>query len=79
MASVPQGSPLETSAIRAIEDQLAATLTETADEIEHSECFDSEERSEVYTILKAMLSDSTEHRDLLTRLAARQRKEVIDV
>ncbi|MGB2820239.1 MAG: hypothetical protein WBF17_04615 [Phycisphaerae bacterium] len=51
------------------EDQLAATLMATSDEIAHSDCLDAEERSEVYTIVEAILADTRVHRQTIELLA----------
>jgi hypothetical protein len=55
----------------ALEDGLAATLTETADDIAHSECFDHEQRAEVYTILRTLTANTAQHRAMAEILAAR--------
>lgn len=55
----------------ALEDGLAATLTETADDIAHSECFDYEQRAEVYTILRTLTANTEQHRAMAEILAAR--------
>ena len=44
-----------------LEDQLRATLAATADEVARAECFDEEQRAEVYSILHALKSDSERH------------------
>lgn len=44
-----------------IEDQLARTLAMAASEVAHSECFDSEQRSEVYAILDTLKADTQAH------------------
>ncbi len=55
----------------ALEDGLAATLTETADDIAHSECFDHEQRAEVYTILRTLTANTAQHRAMAEILAAK--------
>ena len=52
-----------------MEDRLVESLAETAGEFAHVECFDDERRSEVYTILQAMRSDSETHRATIELLA----------
>ena len=66
---------LDASAVRTIEAQLESALREVVDEIERVECFDSEQRAEVYTILQAMLSDCRAHRAVIERLPAEQAEE----
>ena len=70
MASAHIESPSDVSALPGIEHQLASALVETADEIRYVECFDDEQRAEVYAILQALRTDTEAHRamvDLLTR------------
>ncbi len=60
----------DVSLLAGIEHQLAAVLVETADEVKHVECFDDEQRAEVYAILQALRIDTEAHRamvELLTR------------
>ncbi|MCD6364446.1 MAG: hypothetical protein J7M14_01085, partial [Planctomycetes bacterium] len=51
------------SAAADVEARLAASLSETAGEVARSECFDDEQRAEVYVILDALRSDSKAHRE----------------
>ena len=53
-----------------LENQLAATLTQSADELDHAECFDPEERSELYSILKTLIDDTEAHREWIGRYVA---------
>ncbi len=55
----------ELSAVANVENNLAISLTETAGEVARTECFDNEQRAEVYAILDAMKSDSEAHRQVL--------------
>ena len=52
-------------AVSKIEDQLAGVLLRTTKEIAHSECFDDEQRAEVYTILQTLKADTCLHRDIV--------------
>jgi len=45
-----------------LEQQLAAALSETSEELAHAECFDTEQRSELYTILQTLIADTQAHR-----------------
>jgi chorismate synthase len=63
----------DVSLLAGIEHQLAAALVETADEIKHVECFDDEQRAEVYAILQALRTDTEAHRAMV-ELLARQLK-----
>jgi nitrate reductase assembly molybdenum cofactor insertion protein NarJ len=69
MASAHLESPSDVSALPSIEHQLASTLVETAEEIRYVECFDDEQRAEVYAILEALRGDTEAHRAMVDLLA----------
>ena len=48
-----------------LEETLAGALTDAADEVEHADCLDEEQRAEVYTILQTLKADIELHRGLL--------------
>ena len=48
----------EVSRMAGLEDDLAAAIEQAADQIAHAECFDIEQRAEVYSILHALQADS---------------------
>ena len=52
-------------------DKLKATLNETSDDVAHTECFDPEQRAEVYTILKTLKANSETHRAMVKMLVHR--------
>ena len=56
-----------------IEEQLAATLAKTLNDLDRAECFDEEDRSELYAILKAMKSETQSHQELLGQWVGRPR------
>ncbi len=58
-----------------LEDSLAAVLSETADQIAHTESFDSEQRAEVYTILNTLKANTETHRAMVKLLAAKIQKK----
>lgn len=60
------GGSVETLA--GVEQDLAATLSATSEEIAHSECLDAEARAEVYTILEAIQADSQVHQEAIRKL-----------
>lgn len=72
----PEQSALKGSikAAAGMEKQLAASLTATSDEVAHSEYLSVEQRSEVYSILDALRSD-TEHHKKTIRLLAGENEE----
>jgi Uri superfamily endonuclease len=54
--------------LRRLEDRLAAMLCDAAEEVEHMDCLDDEQRSEIYTILRALRADGEMHRGILAML-----------
>ena len=58
-------------ALEGAESKFAAALAATSEEMAYSECLDVEERSEVYTILEAILADTEAHRRTIKLLASR--------
>lgn len=66
-------SPLafDVSDLSAVEEQLASALSATSQEIAHAECFDAEQRAEVYAILQALQADTEMHRAILKVLLRR--------
>jgi hypothetical protein len=48
-----------------VEEKLAASLMKTKAIIAHAQCFDDEQRAEVYTILDALKSDCDAHRRIV--------------
>ena len=79
MTRTDVGFSKQLAEITKLEDQLAAALMRTADELAHTECFDDEQRAEVYTILDAMRSDSDAHRRAVGQWVSDQSGERSDV
>ena len=71
MTPAPGNTPADTSKLVNLEAQLAASLTEAADEIAHTETLDPEQRAEIYTILEAMKLDAESNRGLMKLLASK--------
>ena len=69
LASAHIESPSDVSALSGIEHQLASALMETAEEFRRAECFDDEQRAEVYAILEALRGDTDAHRAMVDLLA----------
>ncbi len=65
----------DVAGIHRLEDKLAATLIKTADEVAHSECFDAEQRAEVYTILEALKANTETHRAMAKQLAVKLKQK----
>ena len=51
----------DVSNVAGIEQQLALTLSIAAKAVDHMDCFDSEQRSEIYTILQTLRQDTAAH------------------
>jgi len=60
-----------------LETELASILAAMAYDVEHMECFDCEERAEIYTILHALQADTRKHSDTVSLLADRRRGEYV--
>jgi len=71
--------PIETTSLRDLEADLTSSLIETIEEIDHAESLDAEQRAEVHTILRAMLTDAVKHRALLEHWLARAAERGGDV
>ncbi len=77
MAGLP-GFGVYISEIASREDRLADALVKASDEVAHVECFDDEERSEIYTILQAIRSGTETHRTAIDLLARKLDRGVGD-
>jgi len=62
-----------------IEEQLAVTIGETSDEVAHTECFDTEQLAEIYSILDALKLGTEAHRTQVKLLAKRLKEKTADV
>ncbi len=58
-----------------LDDRFRATLTETSDDVAHSECFDREQRAEVYTILETLKANAETHRAMVKLLHSKLRED----
>jgi hypothetical protein len=67
------------SNIRKVEAQLTAALREAEDELSRAECFDDEQRSEVYAILSAIRADTQAHGEAVGRWVNDRTQQVYDV
>jgi len=76
MTEQGQYVPADISVVVAkIEDQLAGVLLRTTKDISHSECFDDEQRAEIYTILQTLKADTCLHRDIVGRWVSQSPRE----
>ena len=48
-----------------VEKQLAAVLGKSVDELNRTECFDMEQRSEIYTILTTLKAETQTHQETI--------------
>ena len=76
MTDNQQYVPADVSVKKAgLEAQLAAVLRLTTQQIAHSECFDDEQRAEVYSILHALKSDTEQHQTVIGRWVSHKMTE----
>ena len=63
-------APLGERAFQAakLESRIAGVLSRTTDEVAHSESFDEDQRSEIYTILSMIDADLNGHRSIADAL-----------
>jgi len=54
-----------------VEAGIVQALSDSADELAHSECFDQEQRAELYTILESIKADTANHQKMIDLLAAK--------
>jgi len=59
--------------MESLQEGLAATISQTSDEIAHIESLDTEQRSEVYAIIEAIRGNSQAHQTMVGQLAAKLR------
>ena len=59
------------SDIASVERKVSVALLDTVEEVEHSECLDSEQRAEIYTILQTLKAETKAHEPLIEKLASR--------
>jgi len=48
-----------------VEKQLVTVLGKSVDELNHSECFDMDQRSEIYTILTTLKAETQTHQETI--------------
>ena len=63
------GLQADLTKMTSLESGLAAALTQTSQEIAHSECLDTEQRAEVYSIIEAIKTNSQTHQVMVKQLA----------
>ena len=61
-----------------VESKIAESLSDTSDELAHSECFDQEQRAEIYAILQAIKTDTENHRKTVQLLARKMNEDIPD-
>ena len=59
-----------------VESKIAESLSETADELAHTECFDQEQRAEIYAILQAIKTDTENHHRTVQLLAKKMNGDI---
>lgn len=53
---------------------IGEVLAQTTEELAHAECFDQEQRAEIYAILQAIRNDTSNHRQIVELLAEKLRR-----
>ncbi len=53
------------------ESHIGDVLAQTSEELAHAECFNEEQRAEIYAILQALKADTSNHRQIVEMLAAK--------
>ncbi len=61
-----------------LEDKLKATIAQSSHEVAHCECFDSEQRAEIYTILETLKSNSETHRAMVKLITQKMKENLPD-
>ena len=69
-----QGNPQLTN----VESDIANSLLSTTEELAHTECFDQEQRAEIYAILGAIKTDTENHRQMIELVGDKIAKGVGD-
>ena len=75
MTDVKENESMYVSEAGSMEERIRASLMETSDDVAHSECFDAEQRAEVYTILETLRTNAITHRAVVELLSQKLRKE----
>ncbi len=64
------------SELVSVESKICNSLTETTDELARAECFDQEQRAEIYAILQAIKNDTDNHRQTIELLAKKLSEDI---
>ncbi|MBN1943387.1 MAG: hypothetical protein JW849_08860 [Phycisphaerae bacterium] len=56
------------------ESRIGDVLARTTEELAHAECFNEEQRAEIYAILQALRNDTLNHRQMVELLAGKLRR-----
>jgi len=56
-----QTTPPDLTALARLEENLADQLVKIQYELDHTDCFDDEQRAEIYTIVQALRDDTQAH------------------
>jgi hypothetical protein len=62
------------SELSSMEEHLVTRVRQTADDVAHTECFDTEQRAEVYAILETLKSNTQRHQTIAALLTQRLQK-----
>ena len=78
MAEADSQSYQGKSQLTSAESKIADSLATAAEELSRSECFDNEQRAEIYAILGAIKTDSENHRQMIKLVSDKAAKGAVD-
>lgn len=65
----------ESARLEGVESTIYQSLENSSEELAHAECFDEEQRAEIYAILQAIKTDTEKHRETIKLLADKLTKD----
>ncbi|MCL2700122.1 MAG: hypothetical protein FWE88_00340 [Phycisphaerae bacterium] len=67
MTTAQTSQPSDLAALAKLEEHLADQLAKIQYELDHTDCFDPEQRAEIYTIVQALREDTQAHLSFLAQ------------
>lgn len=59
------------------ESRIGDVLAQTSEELAHAECFNEEQRAEIYAILQAIKADTSNHQQIVELLARKLSQGIV--
>ncbi len=78
MCALGGGPTADVSRIGSVEEGLSQALAVASNEVARAECFDAEQRAEIYTILETLKANTETHRALVELLAGKMKTNQSD-